>query len=87
MAVVSSLVVNLFPFLRWFPMSRAGMRADLVAGVTVALILVPQSMAYALLAGVPPVYGLYASLVPLLVYPIFGTSRQLAGFVMKKARC
>lgn len=54
------------------------LRGDLVAGLTVAVILIPQSMAYALLAGVPPIYGLYASLLPLLVYPLFGTSMHLA---------
>ena len=51
-----------FPFCRWFPASRQSLRADLVAGITVAVILVPQSMAYAQLAGLPVVYGLYASL-------------------------
>ena len=54
----------LFPFLRWFPMTGATLRADFVAGITVALVLVPQSMAYAQLAGLPVVYGLYASFVP-----------------------
>ncbi|MFA7587761.1 MAG: SulP family inorganic anion transporter, partial [Novosphingobium sp.] len=60
-------VYTLLPFLRWFPLSREGLRADLVAGVTVALVLVPQSMAYAQLAGLPVVYGLYASFVPVIV--------------------
>ncbi|MCB1773706.1 MAG: hypothetical protein KDI88_08830, partial [Gammaproteobacteria bacterium] len=45
-------------------MSGAGIRTDIVAGITVALVLVPQSMAYAQLAGLPVVYGLYASFVP-----------------------
>lgn len=58
--------------------SRRHLRADLVAGMTVAVMLVPQSMAYAHLAGVPPIYGLYASLVPLLVYPLLGSSLHLA---------
>lgn len=72
-----SLVFSLFPFLRWFPMTRDGLRADLVAGVTVALVLVPQSMAYAQLAGLPVVYGLYASFVPVIVASLWGSSSQL----------
>ena len=58
--------------------NRQDFRGDLAAGLTVGVMLVPQGMAYAVLAGVPPIYGLYASLVPLLVYPLFGTSRHLA---------
>jgi MFS superfamily sulfate permease-like transporter len=65
------------PFLRWFPMSAAGLRADLVAGITVALVLVPQSMAYAQLAGLPVVYGLYASFIPVIVASLWGSSSQL----------
>ncbi len=53
-------------------------RADATAGLTVAVMVIPQSMAYAVLAGMPPIYGLYASVVPLLIYPLFGTARQLA---------
>jgi len=49
-----------------------------MAGLTVAIMLIPQGMAYALLAGMPPVYGLYASIVPVLMYAVLGTSRQLA---------
>lgn len=54
------------------------LRYDLAAGLTVAVLLVPQSMAYALLGGLPPVVGLYASFLPLLSYAWIGTSRQLA---------
>lgn len=58
--------------------SRATLLADLGAGLAVGAMLVPQGMAYALLAGLPPEVGLYASTVPLLLYAMFGTSRQLA---------
>jgi anti-anti-sigma factor len=69
----------LFPFLRWFEKySLAGFQKDLVAGVTVALVLIPQSMAYAQLAGLPPYYGLYAAFLPPMVAALFGSSRQLA---------
>ena len=54
------------------------LKIDILAGVTVALVLVPQSMAYAQLAGLPPYYGLYASFLPPMVAAIFGSSRQLA---------
>lgn len=54
------------------------LRKDAVAGLTVAVLLVPQAMAYAMLGGVPPVVGLYASFLPLILYAILGTSRQLA---------
>jgi len=66
------------PFLRWFPLSREQVRADAIAGVTVALVLVPQSMAYAQLAGLPPYYGLYAAFLPVLIGAMWGSSHQLA---------
>lgn len=52
--------------------------SDLTAGATVGVMLIPQGMAYAMIAGLAPVYGLYAALVPLAVYALFGTSRELA---------
>lgn len=67
------------PITRWLPAyRRADLGSDLTAGITVAVMLVPQAMAYAMLAGLPPIVGLYASTVPLFVYALFGTSRQLA---------
>lgn len=54
------------------------LKSDLLAGITVAVLLIPQGMAYALIAGLPPIYGLYAALVPQIVYAVLGTSRQLA---------
>jgi SulP family sulfate permease len=71
---------RLFPFRCWMgELRKPGvLRADLIAGITVALVLVPQSMAYAQLAGLPPYYGLYASFLPGIIAALFGSSRQLA---------
>jgi sulfate permease, SulP family len=69
----------LLPALRWLRgYDRATFAADAVAGLTVAVMLVPQGMAYAALAGMPPVTGLYAAIVPLVAYALLGTSGQLA---------
>lgn len=68
-----------FPFLEWlFPYDRSHFSGDLLAGLTVGVMLIPQGMAYAMLAGMPPIYGLYASTIPLIIYALMGTSRQLA---------
>jgi len=71
---------RLLPFRRWIvELRKPGiLHADLIAGITVALVLVPQSMAYAQLAGLPAYYGLYASFLPGIVAALFGSSRQLA---------
>jgi SulP family sulfate permease len=70
---------NYFPILDWLPnYSKKELNGDLSAGLTVGVMLIPQGMAYAMLAGLPPIYGLYASTIPLILYAIFGTSRQLA---------
>lgn len=68
------------PFLSWIGelKDKETVRADIIAGITVALVLVPQSMAYAQLAGLPVYYGLYASFLPPMVAAFFGSSRQLA---------
>ncbi len=70
--------MQIFPFLRWFPLAPGTLKADLIAGVTVALVLIPQSMAYAQLAGVPAYYGLYAAFLPVAVAALWGSSNQLA---------
>lgn len=68
-----------FPFLDWLPRyNRATFMKDLPAGLTVGIMLIPQGMAYAMIAGLPIVYGLYSALVPQIVYAFTGTSRQLA---------
>ena len=71
------MLTRLFPFLRWFPLQHDTLRADIIAGITVAMILVPQSMAYAALAGLPVVYGLYASFLPVIIASMWGASRFL----------
>lgn len=73
------MLSRILPFLEWFKgYSLSDLRTDVLAGVTVALVLIPQSMAYAQLAGLPAYYGLYASFLPPLVAALFGSSRQLA---------
>ncbi len=68
-----------FPILQWLPTyQKADFSQDLLAGLTVGIVLVPQGMAYAMIAGLPPVHGLYAGLLPLLIYALVGSSRQLA---------
>jgi len=70
---------SLFPILGWAPTyRRTDAQSDLVAAAIVTIMLVPQSLAYAMLAGLPPQVGLYASILPLIAYAVFGTSRALA---------
>jgi SulP family sulfate permease len=71
------VVKAIFPFLRWFPMSKDTFRADFMAGLTVSLLLIPQAMAYAQLAGLPPHYGLYAAFIPVMIGALFGWCSQL----------
>ncbi len=68
------------PFTQWIGELKDPkvLKADLIAGLTVALVLVPQSMAYAQLAGLPPYVGLYASFLPVIIASVFGSSHQLA---------
>ena len=69
---------HFLPFLAWFPATRETLRADFIAGMSVGLILIPQAMAYAQLAGVPAYYGLYAAFLPVLVGAMWGSSFQLS---------
>jgi len=67
------------PALDWFAnYDKANLKGDLAAGLTVGVMLIPQGMAYAMIAGLPPIYGLYACTIPIILYALFGTSRQLA---------
>ena len=73
------LLSQYLPILEWGrSYNRSILTNDLIAAIIVTIMLIPQSLAYALLAGLPPVVGLYASILPLVAYAIFGTSRTLA---------
>ncbi len=74
MPSVPSRLQRFLPFLRWLPYRGETLRADFLAGLTVALVLVPQSMAYAQLAGLPAYYGLYAAFLPAAVAALWGSS-------------
>jgi sulfate permease, SulP family len=75
----SGILKKYLPILEWLPnYKKANLGGDLSAGITVGIMLIPQGMAYSMLAGLDPIHGLYAVTVPLLLYAVFGTSRQLA---------
>jgi SulP family sulfate permease len=66
------------PFLNWLPKtSKRDLRADLIAGISGAIIVLPQGVAFAAIAGMPPQYGLYAGMVPAIIAALFGSSRHL----------
>ena len=72
------LLLRLLPFLRWWPrVNRGSLRADGLAGLTGGLILVPQGVAFATIAGMPPEYGLYAAMLPAVVAALWGSSWHL----------
>lgn len=74
-----AILIRILPFLQWFKKYNAiYLRHDFISGLTVALVLIPQSMAYAQLAGLPAYYGLYAAFLPPMIAALFGSSYQLA---------
>jgi len=75
---LSRLILRLFPFLKWSKLTRRQTRSDAIAGITVGLVLIPQALAYAQLAEMPPVTGLYAAFLPGIVGALFGSSSLLA---------
>ncbi|MGY6648555.1 SulP family inorganic anion transporter [Wenyingzhuangia sp. IMCC45574] len=68
------------PILEWLPKYnvKQNLKADIVGGITVGVVLIPQGIAYALIAGLPPIYGLYSALLPQFMYLLFGTSQRVA---------
>ena len=72
-------IAKYIPILGWLPNYQSGwLRFDLVAGLTAAAVVIPQSMAYATIAGLPIQVGLYVTLVPMFIYTLLGTSRPLS---------
>ncbi|MGD8309377.1 MAG: SulP family inorganic anion transporter, partial [Chromatiales bacterium] len=78
MGPIDQAARRLLPFLAWLPeVDKASLRADFTAGLTGAVLVVPQGVAFAAIAGMPPQYGLYAAIVPAIVAALFGSSRHL----------
>ena len=69
---------RIFPFLTWLPgVKKRDLRADLIAGLTGAIVVLPQGVAFATIAGMPPEYGLYAGMIPAIIAALFGSSQHL----------
>jgi sulfate permease, SulP family len=76
--IVLNLLPKVFPFLNWWPeVNRGTVKADLVAGITGAVIVLPQGVAFATIAGLPPIYGLYTAIVTPIIAALFGSSKHL----------
>ena len=74
----SVYLVRLFPFMRWwYLVDRRSVKSDILAGLTGAVVVLPQGVAFAMIAGLPPVYGLYTAMVPPIIAGLFGSSRHL----------
>jgi SulP family sulfate permease len=79
MTAITDRLRSYLPVLDWGrTYNRDAFQNDMIAAVIVTIMLIPQSLAYALLAGLPPEAGLYASILPIILYAVFGTSRALA---------
>ena len=78
MSTRSDPLTRLFPFLVWWPLLNGkNVRSDLIAGLTGAVVVLPQGVAFATIAGMPPEYGLYAGMVPAIIAALFGSSWHL----------
>jgi SulP family sulfate permease len=78
MSQMSPTIRQFLPFLAWWPMvTKRNLRADFIAGLSGAIIVLPQGVAFATIAGMPPQYGLYAGMIPAVIAALFGSSRHL----------
>ena len=90
-SAVSSRITltQIFPFMQWMPnMTRQSLSADISAGLTGAVVVLPQGVAFATIAGMPPEYGLYAGMIPAIIAALFGSSWHLvSGRCSPTRRC
>src|SRR6056300_1147031 len=71
------MLTRFFPFLSWLPKAKHSLKDDLIAGITGTIIVIPQAVAFAMIAGLPPVYGFYTAMVTPIVAALFGSSYHL----------
>jgi len=68
---------KIFPFLAWFPLVKGSLKDDLIAGITGTIIVIPQAVAFAMIAGLPPIYGFYTAMITPIIAALFGSSYHL----------
>ena len=68
---------KVFPFLSWLPLAKTTLKDDIIAGITGTIIVIPQAVAFAMIAGLPPVYGFYTAMVTPIIAALFGSSYHL----------
>jgi len=68
---------RIFPFLNWLPLAKKSVKDDLIAGITGTIIVIPQAVAFAMIAGMPPIYGFYTAMLTPIIAAIFGSSYHL----------
>lgn len=71
------MLFRLFPFLTWLPLAKKSWKDDLIAGITGTIIVIPQAVAFAIIAGLPPVYGFYTAMITPVLAALFGSSYHL----------
>ena len=71
------MLKKVFPFLTWLPLAKKSLKDDLIAGITGTIIVIPQAVAFAIIAGLPPVYGFYTAMITPIIAALFGSSYHL----------
>ena len=71
------MLSKIFPFLVWLPLAKKSWKDDVIAGITGTFIVIPQAVAFAMIAGLPPIYGFYTAMVTPIIAALFGSSYHL----------